>query len=206
MSIFLKCMKTIVIKICWCDFSTQCWVKGRCCLVWFRFSAFAEPQKCENVCFCNSNSRQQMSETQRWVQPLLHCAHSVPIKDHRNGIQNHDVHDATTVAATQRSGQWHDPSRPERTDHCQDIWRSPLHCPAPSRALPHHWLQQRPSQIWSTTCDDCSARSCKPANTSEWQVPASDTDCSWDHWDTIGQCRPSQSEIVSELKDEWFGV
>ena len=56
---------------------------------------------------CKSDSRQQMSETQTWVRPLLHCTHLVPIKDHRNGIRNHNVYNATTVATSLRSGHWH---------------------------------------------------------------------------------------------------
>ncbi len=48
MSIFLKCMKTIVTKIIMpCVNSVQCWVTEKCYIVWFRFS---EPQKCVNVC------------------------------------------------------------------------------------------------------------------------------------------------------------
>ena len=68
---------------------------------------------------------------------------------------------------------------------------------APSRALLHHWLQQRLCQIWSTTCDDCSTRSCKPDITSTWWVPASDIDCSRGHWDTpsasVSQNSPKSS-------------
>ncbi len=84
--------------------SIQCWVKEKCCLVWFHFMDFAEPTICVFFAICIhvcSASRQQMSETQRWVRPYLHCIHSVPIKDHQNGIQNHNFHDVTTSGLSQ---------------------------------------------------------------------------------------------------------
>ncbi len=96
------------------------------------------------------------------------------------------------------------------TDHCQDIWRSPLNCRAPSRELPHHWLQQRLCQIWSTTREDCSARSCKPAITSAWQALASDTDCSRDHRDapstSVGQNSPVSSPSCSTVEHHLLAV
>ncbi len=71
MSIFLKCMKTIVTKICWCEFSTVLSErKMLSCVVPVQWLCWAT--KLTKMCFfCNGDSRQQMRETRRWVKTTL---------------------------------------------------------------------------------------------------------------------------------------